>query len=125
MKDNILQFYERFVKFHKKTDTATSIFKYWSNLPPSANAYVVFASFLDDKSTQYISFGSKSKKLQDNFENFMRMVYEEDRIGNPYPYLEILVAKKFTSKLQLSQRDWKPIKLIFTVDHNLLLFDEK
>lgn len=67
LKDNILQFYDRFVKFHKKTDSATAIFKYWSNLPLSPPAVAVYASFLDEKSTNYINFGSKSKKLSDNF----------------------------------------------------------
>jgi hypothetical protein len=50
LKDNIIQFYERFIKFHKKTDSAISIFKYWSNLPPSVPAYTIYASFLDSKS---------------------------------------------------------------------------
>lgn len=70
-------------------------------------------------------FGSKSIKLADNFDNFMKMVDEEKRIGNPAPYLDILMIKKFNSKLQLTQRDWKDIKLIFSVDGNLLIVDEK
>lgn len=74
---------------------------------------------------EYIRFGNKSVKLADNFEGFMRMVNEEKRVGNAYPFLEILIQKKFNSKLQLSQRDWKDIKLIFSVDGNLLLVDEK
>jgi hypothetical protein len=76
LKDNILQFHDRFVKFHKKTESANAIFKYWSNLPPSANVLTIFASFLDEKSVAYITFGAKSKKLSDAFEGFMRMVYE-------------------------------------------------
>ncbi len=35
------------------------------------------------------------------------MAYEEQRVGNPYPYLDILIAKKYASKIQISQRDWK------------------
>lgn len=64
------------MKFHKKTESAAAILKYWSNLPPSANVLTVFGSFLDEKSIAYITFGSKSKKLADSFEGFMRMVYE-------------------------------------------------
>lgn len=55
----------------------------------------------------------------------MRLVHEEKRVGNPYPFLDILIVKKFNSKLQLSQREWKDVKLIFSVDKNLLLLDEK
>jgi len=67
LKDNILQFHDRFVKFHKKTDSATAIFKYWSSLPASPNVITVFSSFLDDKHVQYINFGCKTQKLADNF----------------------------------------------------------
>lgn len=67
LKDNILQFHERFVKFHKKTESTESILKYWSNLSPSADVMIVYASILDDKSVDYINFGGRSKKLADNF----------------------------------------------------------
>lgn len=53
------------------------------------------------------------------------MIYEEQRVGKLYPFLEILISKKYNSKLQLSEREWMDIKLIFTVDGNLLIYDEK
>lgn len=53
------------------------------------------------------------------------MIYEEQRVGKLYPFLEILISKKYNSKLQLSEREWKDIKLVFTVDGNLLIYDEK
>lgn len=53
------------------------------------------------------------------------MTFEEERVGNPYPYLDILVVKKFTAQFQVTQRDWKDVKLVFTVDSNLLIHDEK
>ena len=55
----------------------------------------------------------------------MRMAFEERRIGNPFPFLEILIAKKFKAKLQKSQREWDEVRLIFSVDHNLIVYDEK
>ena len=33
--------------------------------------------------------------------------------------------KKFKAKLQKSAREWDEIRLIFTVDQNLLVYDEK
>ena len=32
IKENILQFHERFINFHKKTDKAETLFKYWVKL---------------------------------------------------------------------------------------------
>jgi hypothetical protein len=46
-------------------------------------------------------------------------------VGNPLPFLDILIVKKYQSKLQVSQREWKQVKLIFTVDNNLVVIDEK
>ena len=37
----------------------------------------------------------------------MRMVHEEQRIGNPFPLLEIIVTKKYKSKWQKSEREWE------------------
>lgn len=85
----------------------------------------IYSSFLDDPSIEYINFGSKVKKLGENFENFINMTYEEARVGNPRPFLEILIVKKFLSKQMLTQRDWRLVKLLFTVDGHLLIFDEK
>ena len=55
----------------------------------------------------------------------MKMVYEEQRIGNPVPYLQLLTIKKFPSKQKLSEREWRDIKLVFSVDRNLLFLDDK
>ena len=53
------------------------------------------------------------------------MAYEEKRIGNPFPYLQILIAKKFKAKMQKSQREWQETRLIFSVDHNFIVYNEK
>ena len=53
------------------------------------------------------------------------MKYEEERIGNPFSLLNILIVKKFQVKLQVNRSEWKDIKLFFTVDSNMLAYDEK
>ena len=71
MSENILQFHDRLIKFHKrtqnKTDGAHGILKYWSKLPIAPHPLTVFASFLDPKDCDYMAFGCKTKKLEDSF----------------------------------------------------------
>jgi hypothetical protein len=101
------------------------VMKYWSTLPPCPNLFAVFSSFLDEGCLEYIHFGCKSQKLNENFDKFMKMTYELDRVGNPRPFLDILVIKKFSCKLLLDKRAWKQTTLFFTVDSHLLFYDCK
>lgn len=110
MEENMMQFHDRLTKFHrkvpKKADGAQGIYKYWSNLPKPSTAYVVYSSILDPKQCEYISFACNSTKLWDTFPAFIQMEHEDERLGNPFPLLEILTVKKFKGKVKKSDRDW-------------------
>lgn len=54
----------------------------------------------------------------------MNLLYEKDRIGDPIKLIEILQNKRFKCKLQKSQREYLNIRVYFTIDSNILLFDE-
>lgn len=83
-----------------------------------------FASVLNEKDTEFISFGCKSGQLKAAFEPFLNLTYEKERIGDPLKLIDILQNKRFRCKLQKSQREYLPIRLYFTIDKNVLLFDE-
>lgn len=51
-------------------------------------------------------------------------MHEKERIGDPLKLIDILQNKRFKCKLQKSQREYIPIRLYFTIDKNILLFDE-
>ncbi len=54
----------------------------------------------------------------------MNLKHEKERIGDPIKLIDILQNKKFKCKLQKSQREYTNIRLYFTIDKNVLLFDE-
>lgn len=86
--------------------------------------YRTFASVLSDKDAEFIAFGCKSANLKVAFEPFAGLTHEKERIGDPIKLIDILQNKRFKCKLQKSQRDYVPIRLYFTIDKNVLLFDE-
>lgn len=90
-----------------------------------ANVFLIYCSFLNEKSVEYINFGCKTSKISENFEDFINLSFEEERIGNPHPYLKILITKRFVAQMQISQREWRDVKLFFTIDSNLLFVDTK
>jgi hypothetical protein len=86
--------------------------------------YRTFGSVLNDKDAEFIGFGCKSANLKAIFEPFINFTHEKERIGDPLKLIEILQNKRFKCKLQKSQREYVPIRLYFTIDKNILLFDE-
>jgi len=52
------------------------------------------------------------------------MKFENDRIGDPLKLIEILQNKRFKCKLQKSQREYLDVIIYFTVENNILMFDE-
>jgi len=85
--------------------------------------YRTFASVLNDKDAEFICFGCKSNQIKQNFEAFTDLLHEKERIGDPFQLVEILQNKRFKSKLQKSQRDYINVRIYFTVDNNVLIFD--
>ena len=63
-----------------------------------------FVSVLGEKDIEFISHGCGTALLKNNFEAFIDLVFEKERIGDPLKLVEILQNKKFKSKLQKSQR---------------------
>lgn len=86
--------------------------------------FATFASVLNEKDAEFISFGCKNNHLKTNFEPFIDLTHEKQRVGDPFKLIEILQNKRFKCKLQKSQRDYINIRVYFTVDENVLLFDE-
>lgn len=86
--------------------------------------YRTFASVLNEKDAEFISFGCKSSQIKHNFQSFIDLVYEKDRVGDPFKLIQILQNKRFKSKLQKSQREYINIRIYFTVEKNILIFDE-
>lgn len=41
-----------------------------------------FASVLNEKDAEFISYGEKSQNLKNNFEGFINLVHEKERIGD-------------------------------------------
>jgi hypothetical protein len=93
-------------------------------LEPVPTWFRTFASVLTDKDNEFISFGCKSAQLKTAFEPFVELTYEKERIGDPIKLIDILQNKRFKCKLQKSQREYVGIRLYFTIDKNVLLFDE-
>jgi hypothetical protein len=48
-----------------------------------ASWHRTFASVLNDKDTDFISFGCRTNQLKNNFESFIDLIHEKSRIGDP------------------------------------------
>lgn len=83
-----------------------------------------FSSVLSEKDAEFISYGCKSNHIKANFETFIDLVHEKQRVGDPFKLVEILQNKRFKSKLQKSQREYVSIRIYFTVENNVLIFEE-
>lgn len=124
LQKNIIEFHDKFTRVYNESESSKSLLKFWMELESVPSWHRTFASVLNDKDTEFISFGCKSNNLKSSFEPFIALTHEKDRVGDPIKLVDILQNKRFKCKLQKSQREYIPIRLYFTIDKNVLLFDE-
>jgi len=89
---------------YTETEASKGLLKYWMGLESVPTWYQTFTSVLTDKDTEFISYGCKTSNIKLNFEPFVNLLHEKDRIGDPLKLIEILQNKRFKCKLQKSQR---------------------
>ena len=123
LQKNIVEFHDKFTRVYNESESSKSLLKFWMELEAVPTWHKTFASVLNDKDTEFISFGCKSGHLKACFEPFVNLTFEKERIGDPLKLIEILQNKRFRCKLQKSQREYLPLRVYFTIDKNVLLFE--
>lgn len=99
--------------------------KFWIELQGAPTWHQTFLSVLNEKDCEHISFGFKTNSLKATLEGYIKLQYEKLRVGDPLKLIEILQNKRFKCKLQKTQREYIDVRIYFTVDNHILVFDEK
>jgi hypothetical protein len=124
LQKNLLEFHDKFTKVYNESESSKALLNFWMSLEPVPTWYRTFASVLSDKDAEFISFGCPTGQIKNNFETFIDLTFEKERNGDIMKLVEILQNKRFKSKLQKSQREYINVRIYFTVEENVLIFDE-
>lgn len=67
LQKNIIEFQDKFTRVYNESESSRSLLKFWMELENIPSWYRTFASVLNDKDAEFISFNCRNNQIKNNF----------------------------------------------------------